>query len=141
MAFTAYSPPPPIDHRAQWGEPISKKKLAQVKGQWDHVKEILGWIMDGKRHTIALPTKKVDKVKAALKRMRKKCWVPLKDFQKIAGVLHHTSLGMPGGRSLFTGIWTAMAKQKNNFVRITDELKMIFSDFKWLFAEVTNKPI
>ena len=34
-----------------------------------------------------------------------------------------------------------MAKQTNNFVRITDDLKAIFNDFKWLFSEVTNKPI
>ena len=48
---------------------------------------------------------------------------------------------MPGGRGLFTGIWKAMAQAKNNFVHITDNLKAIFSDFKWLFAEVANKPI
>ena len=59
----------------------------------------------------------------------------------MAGILHHASLGMPGGRGLFTGIWTAMARQKNNLVQITDNLKMVFADFKWLFAEVANKPI
>ena len=128
MASTVYSPPPSITgHKG--GDPIFEKKLAQLEGQWDHVKEILGWIMDGSRHTIALPPKKVEKVKAALKKMRKRRWVPLKDFQKLAGILHHASLGMPGGRGLFTGIWTAMAKQNNNFVRITDDQKMIFADF------------
>ena len=133
--------PPPAQTGHNGGDPISEKKLQQLEGQWDHVKEILGWIIDGQKHTIALPPKKVDKVKAALKRIKKKKWVPLKDFQKLAGVLHHASIGMPGGRGLFTGIWQAMAHQKNNFVRITDDLKAIFDDFKWLFAEVANKPI
>ena len=133
--------PPPNITGHNGGDPISQKKLDQLEGQWDYIKEILGWIIDGSRHTIALPPKKIEKVKAALKRMRKKKWVPLKEFQKLAGILHHASLGMPGGRGLFTGIWKAMAKTKNNYVRITDDLKEIFSDFKWLFAEVANKPI
>ena len=73
--------------------------------------------------------------------MRKKKWVPLKEFQKLAGILHHASLGMPGGRGLFTGIWKAMAQTKNKFVRITPTLREIFADFRWLFAEVANRPI
>ena len=62
--------------------------------------------------------------------MRKKKWVPLKEFQQLAGILHHASLRMPGGRGLFTGIWTAMAKQTNKFVHITEDLWAIFADFK-----------
>ena len=133
--------PPPAQTGHNGGDPISEKKLMQLEGQWDNIKEILGWIMDGKRHTIALPPKKVEKVKAALKRMKKKRWVPLKEFQKLAGILHHASIGMPGGRGLFTGIWKAMAQHANNFVRLTDDLKAILDDFKWLFCEVANKPI
>ena len=67
--------------------------------------------------------------------------MPLKGFQKLAGILHHASLGMPDGWGLFTGIWKVMAQTRNNYVHITDDLKAIFSDFKWLFAEVANKPI
>ena len=140
MAYIVFPPPLTVTGH-NGGDPISEKKLAQLEGQWDYVKEILGWIIDGKRHTITLPEKKVTKIKTALKHMRKKTWVPLKEFQKLAGILHHASLGMPGGRGLFTGIWKAMAQAKNNFVRITDDLRAIFSDFKWLFAEVANKPV
>ena len=107
----------------------------------DNLKEILGWVIDSKKYTIALPPKKVEKVKAVLKRMKKKHWVLLKEFQKLVGILHHTSIGMPGGWGLFTGIWKAMAKQAKNFIRIKDDLKAIFKDFKWLFSEVANKPI
>ena len=125
------------------GDPISEKKLDQLEGLWEHVKEILGWIIDGANHTIYLPPKKVDKITATLKKLISKSTksIPLKAFQKIAGTLHHAAMGMPGGRGLFTIIWTAMAKHNKGYIKMTANLKDVLRDFKWLFREIANKPV
>ena len=76
-----------------------------------------------------------------LKSLHKKKKIRIKDFQKIAGSLHHASMGIPGGRGLFTTIWQAMANVKGGWIKLSPELKATFSDFKWLFQEIANHPI
>ena len=49
--------PPPEVTGHNGGYPISENKLANHDGLWDHIKEILGWIMDGEMFTICLPPK------------------------------------------------------------------------------------
>ena len=135
--------PPSVTGHKGGDPPISKKKLEQLEGLWEHVKEILGWILDGANYTIRLPEKKVEKIQATLRQLRKKKTIPLNEFQKIAGTLHHAaSMGIPGGRGLFTAIWSAMKGcQKNGWIKLTPDLKAIFSDLCWLFCEIANKPI
>ena len=134
-----FQPPSVTGHKG--GDPISEKKLKQLDGLWQHVKEILGWILNGVNYTICLPEKKVLKIQATLRQMRKKKKVSLNEFQKIAGTLHHASMGIPGGRGLFTAIWAAMKGCNKGWITLTPTLKEIFSDFGWLFREIANKPI
>ena len=133
--------PPQSETGHTGGDPISEKKLDKLEGLWDHVKEILGWFLDGKNFTIYLPQEKVAKVQKTLRDIQKKTKIKIKDLQKIAGILHHASMGIPGGRGLFTTIWTAMANCKNGWVKLTPDLKHTFADFKWLFQEIANKPV
>ena len=123
------------------GDPISEKKLDKLEGLWQHTKEILGWIIDGANYTIKLPPAKVEKMVHTIKSFSKKQKIRLKDFQKIAGSLHHASMGIPGGRGLFTTIWQAMATNRGGWIKLTPQLKATFSDFKWLFQEIANHPI
>ena len=136
---TVFPPPHVTGHNG--GDPISEKKLDKKEGLWDHVKEILGWILDGTNHTIFLPPEKVEKIKQLIRKTNKHPKIRLKEFQKLAGILHHASYGMPGGRGLFNPIWKAMAQCANGWIRITNELKNTLNDFKWLFADIANKPI
>jgi hypothetical protein len=123
------------------GDPISEKKLDKLEGLWSHVKELLGWIIDGANYTICLPPEKVQKRTKSIKQIKKRNGVKLLEFQKIAGTLHHASMEFPGGRGLFPEIWSAMAKSKGGWVKITVSLQNIFDDFLWLFREIANKPI
>ena len=136
-----FQPPSITGHTG--GDPISEKKLKQLEGLWEHVKEILGWILNGANYTISLPEKKVAKIQATLRKLSKQKKIQLNDFQKIAGsTLHHASMGIPGGRGLFTAIWSAMKGcKKNGWIKLTPDLKGIFSDFNWLFREIAKKPI
>ena len=112
------------------GKPISEKKLANLDGIWDHIKEIMGWIMDGANSAICLPPKKADKTIATLKFLRKRKKLKILEFQKSAGTLHHAATGIPGGRSLFTTIWAAMENCKKNWITITPTLDQVLRYFK-----------
>ena len=108
-----------------------------MEGLWEHVKEILGWILYGANYIISLAEKKVEKIQVTLRQLRKKKKIPLNEFHKIAGTtLHHASMGIPGGQGLFTAIWSAMKGCQKNWW-----IKAIFSDFGCLFHEIANKPI
>ena len=133
--------PPPAITGHNGGDPISEKKLEKLEGQWAHVKEILGWIVDGVNFTIRLPIAKIDKIKKTLRRLKKSRSIKVKDFQKITGTLNHAAYGMPGGRGLFTVLWKALAKSVNGYVQITAEVRQAFRDFQWLFGEMANNPV
>ena len=136
---TVFPPPSITGHTG--GDPISEKKLDKLEGLWDHVKEVLGWILDGTNHTIHLPPEKIKKITELIRKTMKQKKVRLNDFQKLAGILHHAAYGMPGGRGLFNPIWKAMARCSSGWVKISKEIKDTLTDFKWLFAEITNTPI
>ena len=133
--------PPPSITGHNGGDPISEKKLDNLEGLWDHTKEILGWIIDGANYTIHLPKPKVDKIVRTLKKLSRAKRIAVLDFQKIAGTLLHAALGIPGGRGLFTQLWSALANHKKGWVTVTKNLKAIFSDFRWLFQQIANNPI
>ena len=133
--------PPPNVTGHNGGDPISEKKLDKLEGQWAHVKEILGWIVDGVNFTIRLPQPKIDKIKRTLRMLRSRCSIKVKDFQKITGSLNHAAYGMPGGRGLFTVLWKALAKESRGYVKVTPEVKQAFQDFQWLFTEMANNPV
>ena len=133
---------PPREVTGHAGEdPISEKKLDQLEGLWDPVKEILGWMINGNDYTLYLPPKKVQKILDMLSAVQRKTFIPVKDFQKITGTLHHASMGIPGGRGLFTALWTAYKTETKQHIRLTAELKNIFDDFKWLFKQITKQPV
>ena len=51
------------------GQPVSVKKLNKGEGQWNVLKEVLGWLCDGKEKTIRLPSEKVGRIVGAIKVM------------------------------------------------------------------------
>jgi hypothetical protein len=135
-------PPPEILGNTS-GDPISEKKLKKLEGLWEPVKEILGWIIDRQNYTITLPDEKIEKIlgliKAALRKKAGK--MRLKDFQKLAGNLHHASMGLPGGKGLFTPIWTTVAKHGKGFINLNEHIRQALNNFQWLLRQMTNHPI
>ena len=139
--INSISPPPPSVTGHNGGDPISEKKLDKLEGLWSHVKEILGWIINGTNYTIYLPSKKVEKIKIKLRRLLKRRSMSIKEFQEIAGTLHHASMGIPGSRGLFTALWAELRTAKQGFIHINKSLQQTLQDFQWLFREIANKPI
>ena len=90
---------------------------------------------------IYLPDKKVEKIKIKLRRLIKRQSMTIKEFQEIACTLHHTSMGIPGSRGLFTDLWAEMQAAKQGFIHLNKNLKQTLKDFQWMFREIANKPI
>ena len=103
--------PPPLVSGHSGGDPISEKKLKNLEGLWDNVKEVLRWILNGVNFTIALPPEKMKNIQARLKQIL--CWkkICLNYMQKIAGTLLHATFGIPGRRGLFNPLWASMKAQ------------------------------
>ena len=128
--LSVFPPPPPKITGHNGGDPISEKKLNKLEGVWAHIKEILGWIIDGANFTIYLPEKKVDNIKIKLQRLLKRQSMTVKEFQQIAGTLHHASTGILGSRGLFTELWAEMRAAKQGFIHLNANLKQTLKDFQ-----------
>jgi len=83
-------------------DPIAQSKLDNGDGEWNYVKEVLGWIIDGENYTIT----------ALIKTIVKNPRCHLKKFQVLAGKLQHASYGIPGGAGLFSPIEMAATHAK-----------------------------
>ena len=131
-------PPPRISgHHGE--DPVSQKKLKQGEGTWSHVKEILGWIVDGANFTIQLPPEKCVKIVDKLQALRRAKSVPLKTFQEITGKLQHASMGIPGGKGLFSPLYKALQGDPEHVV-ITPFLRQTLQDWKTLVRDLAAIP-
>jgi len=84
-------------------QPVSVKKIKKGEAQWSVLKEVLGWLFDGKNKSIQLPAEKVEKILEAIKAMlRSRSGTPFKAFQELMGKLYHASLGVPAGKGFMT---------------------------------------
>ena len=45
---------------------MSEKKIKKGEGKWETLKEVLGWLFDGKTKSIQLPEEKVEKILAVI---------------------------------------------------------------------------
>lgn len=131
-------PPPEISgHTGE--DPVAQKKMLAGDGQWEHTKEMLGWIVNGAEYTIQLPPEKCHKILAQIKQVTRMNACPLNTYQKLAGKLQHASYGISGGKGLFSPIWSAMAANPP-FIRITPELKQTLFDWRVVIQKLADAP-
>ena len=97
------------------------KKLLELKSMFQYEKEILGWMFNGKNFTITLPKKKETKILEQLKELLQHKTSTLKPLEKIQGKLIHTSLGLPGGRSLLSPVYKAVAMKQEKLTQETSD--------------------
>ena len=131
--------PPPSITKHCGGDPVSEKKLAKGEGTWAYQKEILGWMFDGEQYTIQLPVQKCDDICRLLRRIIRLPRVATKKFQQLTGKLQHASLGIPGGKSLFTPFDMAL-KVATDVVVITPILKQTMADWRVFIQYLSSHP-
>ena len=92
-------------------QPVSIKKMDKGEAQWDVLKEVLGWLCDGREKTIRLPGDKVDKIVGAIQEMlRCNAGTPFDEFRQLMGRLQHASIGVPAGKGFMTPLNHQLAK-------------------------------
>jgi hypothetical protein len=131
--------PPPEITKHTGEDPISEKKIAKGEGVWAVEKEILGWIFDGKNYTIRLPSQKIKDIIKLIRGMLKMKRPSLNKYQKLAGKLQHASLGLPGGKGLFSPIQLAM-QGNPEFVPLTNTLKQCLKDWQAIIRHMEKQP-
>ena len=60
-------------------------------------KKILGWVFDGARRCIELPTKKINEIINEIKLIFCTLSIPYKCFERLVGKLRHAAIGLPAG--------------------------------------------
>ena len=106
--------PPPEITKLQGGDSVTIKKINSGKGHWEFIKEILGWIINGKELTVSLPESKKEQILAQIKEALKHDSIKLNDFQILAGGLQHASFAMPAGWGLSPPLSMAMDGSPKN---------------------------
>ncbi len=131
--------PPPDVTGHPGGDPVSIKKIKKGEGKWEHLKEILSWMVDGVEYTICLPQQKMEKIVKELSKLRRLKELPLNRMQKIAGKLQHAAYAIPGGWGLFSPIQMAI-KGSPRTIAMTPFLSETLKDWKLIIKEVTIQP-
>ena len=137
-AIHAIFPPPNITGHA--GEDsVSIKKIDNGDGRWDYVKEILGWMINGRTYSITLPADRLHKIILQINKAKRKKQVPLNEMQKLAGKLQHASFAMPGGWGLFSPVQRAL-KNDPKMIKMDEELVECLEDWRTILKHLAVHP-
>ncbi len=101
-------PPPEVTGHAGGKDPISIKKLEKGDAQWNHEKEILGFVVDGLNRTVRITANKTTDIISEIRKILKKKRVQLRRYRRIVGKLRHVALIMPSTKGLFSPINKAL---------------------------------
>jgi hypothetical protein len=131
----------PSDQQSARKEPISVKKLHKGDGLWTSRKVLLGWVIDTSRKTIELPPHRATRLQLILTYLVDRRRISLRAWQKHLGELQSMVLALPGGRGLFSTLYTCFANRPTqNRVKITRPIKDALLDFAALASTLQDRP-
>lgn len=113
--------------------------MLQGDGEWDTMKEILAWIVDGVNFTIQLPPEKCQKITTLIKAVQRMKACPLTKYQELAGKLQHASFAIAGGKGLLSPIH-AVLHGTPSFITITQTLKQTLHDWRAVVQHLSKYP-
>ena len=122
-------------------EPVSLKKLRQGDCSWATTKTVLGWIINTKLMTIALPMhrqERLQEILASIPPTQKRTSV--KKWHRILGELRSMTIALPGARNLFSLMQNALCKQSNNRIALQKGTHSAIRDFQWLANDISHRP-
>ena len=107
-AIHSVFPEPAITGHRDGKDPISDKKIEKGDGDFMSTKEMIGFLFDGIKRTVRLPSEKATKYVREINRVLRRKTVPIKTLQTLVGQLRHASIISPAARGFFTPINAAM---------------------------------
>jgi hypothetical protein len=122
-------------------EPISVKKLNKGVASWATRKIILGWVVDTHTQTIELPPRRVERLNTILPSLLARRRIAFSTWQKLIGELQSMILALPGGKGLFSTLYTGYLEAlQSNRLRITRPIRDALLDLTDLAADLQNRP-
>ena len=122
-------------------EPISVKKLQKGDARWTTRKMILGWIIDTYHETIELPSHRADRLQTIITELLAKRRLAFKTWQKLLGELRSMILALPGGRGLFSTLYTCYADGiQTKRIRINRPMRDALLDLRDLADDLLARP-
>lgn len=120
--------------------PVSSKKLNKGDALWATRKILLGWVVDTVAQTIELPLHRVEKLHAILADLQHRKRVSLLHWQRALGELRSMTLAIPGGRGLFSTLYTGLSDSKASRIRIKQPMRDALTDFQLLSTDLAARP-
>ncbi len=131
----------PDDVQFNRTEPISIKKLNKGDAFWSTRKTILGWVVDTYQQTIELPPHRAERLLEILELLLQKRRISFKKWQQYIGELQSMLLALPGGRGLFSTLYTGYADGfQSNRLSITRPVKDALLDLYDLAHDLQARP-
>jgi hypothetical protein len=122
-------------------EPVSLKKLDKGDASWKTTHTILGWDVDTRKKTIALPQHRIDRLYEILDSIpphQKRIGVT--KWHKVLGELRSMSIALPGSRGLFSHLQAALNRRVGHRVPLTMEVHQALADFRWIVNNIAERP-
>jgi hypothetical protein len=134
-------PPPSTSGHKGGKDPVSEKKLEKGDARWATKKEILGFLLDGRKRTIQLTNAKADAIVLEITRVLRKQKIPLKRFQKLLGKLQHAAGILPAAKSLFTPLNVSLRDDPKWIpIPVGSDVRYAMLDFKTLIRNLAARP-
>ena len=96
----------PLDAKFNRKEPISVNKLNKGDALWTTRKIVLGWVIDTHTQTIELPQHRSERLLSILNALCHRRRISFKSWQKQLGEIQSMVLALPGGRGLFSTLYS-----------------------------------
>jgi hypothetical protein len=134
-------PPPERSGHLGGKDPISQKKLDAGDARWAQLKELLGFVFDGKARTVHLTQRKAAGIAEATARLLKKNRTGIHKFQSVVGKMRHVTTILPAARGLFTPLNRAL-RGEPTFVALSakGEVRAALLDLRQLVLKLADRP-
>ena len=120
-------------------EPISMKKLHKGDCLWETRKIMLGWIVDSIRETIELPAHRAERLHQILQSLISRKRISTHRWQQQLGELRSMVLALPGGRGLFSTLYTGLTQSPHR-IRLIPPIKDALIDLQYLANDLSARP-
>ena len=119
---------------------MAVKKLLAREGDWECIKEVLGWIIDTKAGTIALPERKLQELRDLLDIPTSQRRMGRKELEHLLGKLRSMHLVVPGAVAHLYHIQCALSQAGTDRAWLSSDFYREIADWNMLADQTANRP-